>query len=67
MITSNKSYGAWGELVADQVVASALLDRLLHGSTTLNIRGQRYRLREKRQAGVFHDLSEAGPAGSHTS
>jgi DNA replication protein DnaC len=64
MITSNKSYGAWGELVADQVLASALLDRLLHVSTTLNIRGQSYRLREKRQAGVFHDLSEGGPTRS---
>jgi DNA replication protein DnaC len=56
VLTSNKSYGAWGELVADQVLASALLDRLLHVSTTINIRGQSYRLREKRQAGVFHDL-----------
>ncbi len=67
MITSNKSYGAWGELVADQVLASALLDRLLHVSTTLNIRGQSYRLREKRQAGVFHDLSEPGMTGSQGS
>jgi DNA replication protein DnaC len=58
VITSNKSHGAWGELVADQVLASALLDRLLHVSTTINIRGQSYRLREKRQAGVFHDLPE---------
>jgi len=56
IITSNKSYGEWGDVVADQVPASAILDRLLHGSTTINIRGQRYRLREKRQAGVFHDL-----------
>ena len=58
VITSNKSYGAWDHLVADQVLASALLDRLLHVSTTINIRGQSYRLREKRQAGVFHDLPE---------
>jgi DNA replication protein DnaC len=60
LITSNKSYGAWGEIVADQVLASAMLDRLLHVSTTINIRGQSYRLREKRQAGVFHDLPAAG-------
>ena len=56
LITSNKSYGEWGDIVADQVLAAALLDRLLHVSTTLNIRGQSYRLREKRQAGIFHDL-----------
>jgi len=57
IITSNKSYGDWGDIFADQVLASAILDRLLHHSTTINIRGQSYRLREKRQAGVFHDLT----------
>jgi DNA replication protein DnaC len=56
ILTSNKSYGEWGDVVADHVLAAALLDRLLHVSTTLNIRGQSYRLREKRAAGVFHDL-----------
>lgn len=58
VITSNKSYGDWGEVLADPVLASAILDRLLHHSTTLNIRGQSYRLREKKKAGVFHDLTE---------
>ena len=57
IITSNKSYGEWGDIFADQVLASAILDRLLHHSTTISIRGQSYRLREKRQAGVFHDLT----------
>ncbi len=57
IITSNKSYGDWGDIFADQVLASAILDRLLHHSTTINIRGQSFRLREKRQAGVFHDLT----------
>jgi DNA replication protein DnaC len=58
ILTSNKSYGEWGEIFADQVLATAILDRLLHFSTTLNIRGQSYRLREKRKAGVFHELAE---------
>ncbi|NLE77617.1 MAG: ATP-binding protein [Chloroflexi bacterium] len=53
ILTSNKSYGEWGDIFADQVLAAAILDRLLHFSTTLNIRGQSYRLREKRKAGVF--------------
>ncbi len=60
IITSNKSYGDWGEIFADQVLASAILDRVLHHSTTINIRGQSYRLREKRQAGIFHDLTLPG-------
>ena len=58
ILTSNKSYGDWGDIFADQVLASAILDRLLHHSTTVNIRGQSYRLREKRKAGVFSDLTE---------
>lgn len=55
VLTSNKSYGEWGEVFADQVLAAAILDRLLHHSTTINIRGQSYRLREKRKAGVFQE------------
>jgi DNA replication protein DnaC len=58
ILTSNKSYGEWGEIFADQVLASAILDRLLHFSTTISIRGQSYRLREKRKAGVFSELVE---------
>ena len=57
ILTSNKSYGEWGDVVSDYVLATAMLDRLLHYSTTINIRGESYRLREKRKAGVFHDLA----------
>jgi DNA replication protein DnaC len=60
ILTSNKSYGEWGDVVSDAVLASAMLDRLLHYSTTINIRGESDRLREKRKAGVFHDLT--GPS-----
>jgi len=58
ILTSNKSFGDWGDIFADQVLAAAILDRLLHHSTTVNIRGQSYRLREKRKAGVFTELNE---------
>ena len=37
IITSNQSLGAWGEVFGDQVVASAILDRLLHHSITVNM------------------------------
>jgi DNA replication protein DnaC len=53
ILTSNKSFGEWGEIFAsDAVMASAALDRLLHRSTVVNIRGESYRLKEKRQAGL---------------
>lgn len=58
ILTSNKSYGDWGDIFADQILATAILDRLLHFSTTVSIRGQSYRLREKRKAGVFTELAE---------
>ena len=59
ILTSNKSFGEWGDIFADQVLAAAILDRLLHHSTTMNIRGQSYRLREKRRAGLFSEQSQA--------
>jgi DNA replication protein DnaC len=53
ILTSNKSYGDWGSIFADNVIASAILDRLLHHSTTLNIKGESYRLKDKKKAGVI--------------
>jgi len=43
----------WGEVFGDQVVATAILDRLLHHSHVLTIRGDSYRLREKRRSGLI--------------
>lgn len=59
VITSNKSFVDWGEIFNDQVLATAILDRLLHHATTLNIKGESYRLKEKRKAGL---LGSSAPA-----
>jgi DNA replication protein DnaC len=53
ILTSNKSYGDWGTIFSDNVIASAILDRLLHHSHTINIKGESYRLKDKRKAGVL--------------
>jgi DNA replication protein DnaC len=53
IITSNKSFVDWGEIFNDQVLATAILDRLLHHCTTINIKGESYRLKEKRKAGLL--------------
>ena len=53
IVTSNKSFVDWGEVFNDHVLATAILDRLLHYSTTLNIKGESYRLKEKRRAGLL--------------
>lgn len=47
LITTNKGVESWPELLAgDEVLATAILDRLLHHSYVLNIKGRSYRLRE---------------------
>jgi DNA replication protein DnaC len=53
IITSNKSFVDWGELFGDHALAAAILDRLLHHATTINIKGESYRLKEKRKAGLL--------------
>jgi DNA replication protein DnaC len=53
IVTSNKSFLDWGEVFNDHVLATAILDRLLHHATTLNVKGESYRLREKRKAGLL--------------
>lgn len=45
IITSNKSFGDWQELFGDPVIATAILDRLLHHSRVVNIKGHSYRLK----------------------
>lgn len=45
IITSNKSFGDWQELFGDPVIVTAILDRLLHHSKVINIKGHSYRLR----------------------
>ena len=52
IFTSNKSYGEWGEIFKDHVIAVALLDRILHHSTTINIKGESYRLKERKRQGI---------------
>lgn len=59
IVTSNKSFLDWGDVFNDHVLATAILDRLLHHATTLNIKGESYRLKEKRKAGLLGRMREA--------
>ncbi len=47
IITSNKAFSDWTKLFQDPVIVTAFLDRLLHHSEVINIRGNSYRLRGK--------------------
>jgi len=54
ILTSNKSYAEWAEIFSgDEVIATAMLDRLLHHATTISIKGESYRLKEKKRAGLM--------------
>lgn len=63
ILTSNKSYGEWGTIFGDPIIATAILDRLLHHASTVNIRGESYRLKERRKAGLLALPGAAGAAG----
>jgi DNA replication protein DnaC len=52
ILTSNQSFAAWGDVFGDRVIATAILDRLLHHAVTMNIRGNSYRLKDKLKAGL---------------
>jgi DNA replication protein DnaC len=52
ILTSNQSFGSWGEVFGDRVIATAILDRVLHHSITINIRGNSYRLKDKLKTGL---------------
>jgi DNA replication protein DnaC len=65
LVTSNRAVGEWGAVLGDPVVATAILDRLLHHSHVLTIRGDSYRLREKRRSGLLQKTTataQAAPA-----
>lgn len=47
IITTNISFGKWGELFGDTMIANAILDRLIHHSIIFNITGKSYRLKDK--------------------
>ena len=62
MLTSNHGFKDWAHIFGDNVVAEALLDRLLHHATTLNIKGESYRLKEKRKSGLLGRTLVVTPA-----
>jgi DNA replication protein DnaC len=53
MVTTNQRVSEWGTVFGDEVLATAILDRLLHHSHTFMITGESYRLREKRRSGLI--------------
>jgi DNA replication protein DnaC len=54
ILTSNLAFGSWDEAFAgDAVLTAAMLDRILHHATVVQIGGESYRLKDKRRAGIM--------------
>ena len=47
IVTSNKTFSAWGEIFGDEVTAAAMIDRLVHHAEILALKGDSYRLQGK--------------------
>ena len=60
ILTSNRGFGEWDQVFGDPVVATALLDRLLHHATVVQIEGNSHRMR--RHADLVPDATRARPA-----
>ncbi len=59
ILTSNRGFAEWGEVFGDPVVATALLDRLLHHAIVVQIEGSSYRLRQHAELMPEHVRSKA--------
>jgi DNA replication protein DnaC len=53
LVTTNQIVTQWGAVFGDEITAAAILDRLLHRSHTLVVKGESYRLKQKRKAGLL--------------
>ena len=64
VLTSNKGFEDWGEVFGDDVMAAALIDRLVHHCHIVNIRGNSYRLRQHSElyAALRRPAAEPGSA-----
>ncbi len=64
VLTSNKGFEEWGEILGDEVMAAALIDRLLHHCHIVNIRGNSYRMRHHTELSKVLHSSPAEPSPS---
>ena len=63
IVTSNLGFSSWDQVFGDPVLATAVLDRLLHHSHILNIKGDSFRLKEKKRAGLLtHPVASSAKA-----
>jgi len=62
IVTSNRGFEAWGEILGDAMVAAALIDRLIHHAHMVTLKGKSYRLRERGRRHRARDSGSGPPA-----
>jgi len=65
VLTSNKGFEEWGQIFGDEVMAAALIDRLLHHCHIVNIRGNSYRMRHHTELSMALHSAPAEPSSRH--
>ena len=63
LITSNKAFSDWAELFCDPVIVTAILDRLLHHSAVINIKGNSYRLKSREAINAVNECQKMKACG----
>ncbi|MDE0604630.1 MAG: ATP-binding protein [bacterium] len=67
VLTSNQGFERWGEILHDEVMAAALLDRLLHRCHIVNIRGNSYRMRRNAELSkAIHPTAARAVSAEHS-
>jgi DNA replication protein DnaC len=61
IVTSNKPFGRWGEVFGDDVVAAAMIDRLVHHAEVVSLKGDSYRLKNRELGRVPGAVTEENP------
>ena len=57
IVTANKPFSAWGEILGDDMAATAMIDRLIHHAEVISLKGDSYRLKDR-------DLGRTPPTSS---
>lgn len=64
LLTGNRPVSEWDQVFGDAVLVTAILDRLLHHSHVMTIKGTSYRLKEKRKSGLLKNLPSVDEAST---
>ena len=64
IVTSNKPFGRWAEVCGDEVVAAAMIDRLVHHAEVVSLRGDSYRLKNRDLGRVPADAADPNEPGT---